>query len=240
MRGLRINKLTGIPAVDLDAATALQQREDVGICGGAAVELVFLQVGVVARVDEVVGQWLVHVLGERRRGRERRKGGEGGGGEGREDRGEGEGERRGGSGGEKKGRERRRGRNKWVTLFGYTELAVHCRIHSYLVNFVVFDIDSRVILTSQEARGGIQHHIMLAATNRQTDKQTHTLIPEKASIRQKLRDNLEIRWLVLGHKLFEHPVVVVMVKDKLMNLMLGTPPWVPLWGGGGGRFWKMT
>ena len=95
-----MSRLTFIPAVDLDATAALYQRADVGICGGAAVELVFLQVGVVARVDEVVGQRLVHVLGEGRRGRERRRGGEGRerggdskrGGERRQRGGEGEGE----------------------------------------------------------------------------------------------------------------------------------------------------
>ena len=54
--------LTVVPAVYLDAAAALQQGSDVGISRGLAVELVCLQVRVVAGVYEVVRERLGHVL----------------------------------------------------------------------------------------------------------------------------------------------------------------------------------
>ncbi len=54
--------LTVVPAVNLDAATALDQSSCVGIRGGLSVELVGLKVRVVTGVDEVMREWLGHVL----------------------------------------------------------------------------------------------------------------------------------------------------------------------------------
>ena len=54
--------LTVIPAVDFYAATALEQNTSVGLSGRLSIQLVPLQVGVVGGVDEVVGEWLCHVL----------------------------------------------------------------------------------------------------------------------------------------------------------------------------------
>ena len=41
---------------------------------------------------------------------------------------------------------------------------------------------------------------------------------------------MEVRWLVLGHKLLEGLVVVVMLIDKLMNFTLCAQLGVPLGG----------
>ena len=51
-----------VPAVELDAATAGQQRLSVHLDRGLAAELAPAQVRVVRGVDVVMRQWLVHVL----------------------------------------------------------------------------------------------------------------------------------------------------------------------------------
>ena len=56
------NTHTVIPAVNLYTAASLQESSDVGISRGLSPQLVPLQVGVVGGVDEVVREWLCHVL----------------------------------------------------------------------------------------------------------------------------------------------------------------------------------
>ena len=53
---------TVVPAVNLYTATSLQESSDIGISRRLAPQLVPLQVGVVGGVDEIVREWLCHVL----------------------------------------------------------------------------------------------------------------------------------------------------------------------------------
>ena len=53
---------TVVPAVNLHTTATLQESSDIGISRGLAPQLVPLQVGVVGGVDEVVREWLCHVL----------------------------------------------------------------------------------------------------------------------------------------------------------------------------------
>ena len=64
-RRRRRDSLTIIPAINLDAATPLQQCTDVGIIGRASSKLIGIQVRVVTRVDEIVRQRLCHILQEK-------------------------------------------------------------------------------------------------------------------------------------------------------------------------------
>ena len=56
------NKLTIIPAVNLNTATSLQKCSDICISGRFSIQLVSFKVCVVGGVDEVVREWLCHVL----------------------------------------------------------------------------------------------------------------------------------------------------------------------------------
>ena len=55
-------RLTSIPAVYFNTATPLEKSTDIGLTTGCALQLVTIKVCVVAWIDEVVGQRLVHNL----------------------------------------------------------------------------------------------------------------------------------------------------------------------------------
>ena len=55
-------ELTIIPAVYLHTTASLQESSDIGFSGRFSTQLVPLQIGVVGGVDEVVREWLCHVL----------------------------------------------------------------------------------------------------------------------------------------------------------------------------------
>jgi hypothetical protein len=57
-----LTELTIIPAVNLHTAASLQEGSDIGFSGRFSTQLVPLQVGVVGGVDEIVREWLCHVL----------------------------------------------------------------------------------------------------------------------------------------------------------------------------------
>ena len=55
-------ELTIIPAVNLHTSASLQKSSDIGFSGRFSTQLVPLQEGIVGGVDEIVREWLCHVL----------------------------------------------------------------------------------------------------------------------------------------------------------------------------------